>query len=96
MLDLKPFFFVMCRSTAHFLFYGARAQKPSAEMKRSFRGRIAHALFCFGFWKRFIPKYRPAVRERVFAVSRTKTARKQAVFLLFWSRKNCSGKQLFY
>ena len=61
MLDLKPFFFVMCRSTAHFLFYGARAQKPSAEMKRSFRWKIAHALFCFGFWKRFIPKYRPAV-----------------------------------
>lgn len=60
MLDLKPFFrYVPLDGT--FLFYGARAQKPSAEMKRSFRGKIAHALFCFGFWKRFIPKYRPAV-----------------------------------
>lgn len=96
MLDLKPFF-SLCAARRHiFLFYGARAQKPSAEMKRSFRGRIAHALFCFGFWKRFIPKYCPPVRERVFAVSWTKTARKQAIFALFWSRKNRSGKQLFY
>ena len=96
MFDLKPLF-SLCAARRHiFLFYGARAQKPSAEMKRSFRGRIAHAFFCFGFWKRFIPKYRPAVRERVFAVSRTKIARKRAIFLLFWSRKKRSGKQLFY
>ena len=60
MFDLKPFFRCVPLDGTFFVLWSAGAE-PSAEMKRSFRGKIAHALFCFGFWKRFIPKYRPAV-----------------------------------
>ena len=74
----------MCRSTAHFLFYGARAQKPSAEMKRSFRGKIAHALFCFGFWKGCLPfcGQKPhASRPFFFSFGAEKTVQESSCFI---------------